>query len=80
MVTIDTISPSNSRQQARNGFLAGFVPRFTLSFSNPLAWIARRLELRRSRLDLLELSDDQLKDIGLSRSDAYREGLRSWWD
>jgi uncharacterized protein YjiS (DUF1127 family) len=32
---------------------------------------------RRSRLALLEMTDDQLKDIGISRSDAVREGLRS---
>ena len=35
------------------------------------------LERRRSRLALLEMTEDQLKDIGLSRADAEREGLRS---
>jgi uncharacterized protein YjiS (DUF1127 family) len=28
----------------------------------------------------LALSDDALKDIGLSRADAYWEGTRSFWD
>jgi len=42
--------------------------------------VERMLERRRSRLALLEMTDDQLKDIGVSRCDAYREGLRSFWD
>ena len=40
----------------------------------------RMLERRRSRMALLELNDDQLKDIGLSRADAWREGVRPFWD
>ncbi|WP_318011190.1 DUF1127 domain-containing protein [Mesorhizobium sp. ES1-1] len=38
------------------------------------------MDRRRSRLALLEMTDDQLKDIGLSRGDAYREGIRAFWD
>lgn len=38
------------------------------------------LELRNSRMALLELTDEQLKDIGISRGDAYREGIRSPWE
>ena len=37
------------------------------------------LERRRQRLALLELSDHMLKDVGLSRLDAYREGRKSFW-
>jgi len=37
-------------------------------------------EKRRSRVALLSLTDDQLKDIGLSRADAEREGLRNPWE
>lgn len=37
-------------------------------------------ERRRGRLALLEMTDEQLKDIGISRCDAHREGLRSLWD
>ena len=44
------------------------------------AWLAWRLQRRRSRLDLLELTDHQLKDLGLSRCDAHREGIRPFWD
>ena len=39
-------------------------------------WIGRQLERRRSRLALLEMTDEQLKDIGLSRGDAYSEFRR----
>jgi uncharacterized protein YjiS (DUF1127 family) len=42
--------------------------------------IDRMLERRRSRLALLEMTDEQLKDIGVSRCDAYREGIRPFWD
>ncbi|MCV9961983.1 DUF1127 domain-containing protein [Pararhizobium sp. BT-229] len=42
--------------------------------------LERQLELRRSRMALLEMSDDQLKDIALSRADAYREAHRRFWD
>ncbi|UVC13648.1 DUF1127 domain-containing protein [Mesorhizobium onobrychidis] len=38
------------------------------------------LDRRRSRLALLEMTDDQLKDIGISRCEAHREGLRPFWD
>ncbi|MFA6153849.1 MAG: DUF1127 domain-containing protein [Mesorhizobium sp.] len=38
------------------------------------------LDRRRSRLALLEMTDDQLKDIGISRCDAHREGIRALWD
>ncbi|GGD91489.1 hypothetical protein GCM10011390_07850 [Aureimonas endophytica] len=41
------------------------------------AWLRRTL-LRRSRRDLLDLTDDQLRDIGVSRPDALREAHRSF--
>lgn len=44
------------------------------------SWLERKLERRRSRIALLELSDDLLKDIGLSRADAHREAGRPFWD
>ena len=45
-----------------------------------LGWLEYRLEKRRSRRALLEMGDDQLKDIGLSRSDAHGEARRPFWD
>lgn len=38
-------------------------------------WHARRSERQR----LLRLDDSALKDLGLSRADAYREGLKPFW-
>jgi uncharacterized protein YjiS (DUF1127 family) len=37
------------------------------------------VERRRSRMALMELSDAQLKDIGISRSEAFREANRPFW-
>jgi uncharacterized protein YjiS (DUF1127 family) len=45
------------------------------AISGVFGWIGRQLDRRRVRLALLELSDEQLKDIGLSRGEAY--GLSS---
>ncbi|TPM36884.1 DUF1127 domain-containing protein [Mesorhizobium sp. B2-3-4] len=39
-------------------------------------WFTRQMEKRRSRLALLEMSDEQLKDIGLSRDQAHAEFRR----
>ncbi|QPC91008.1 DUF1127 domain-containing protein [Mesorhizobium sp. INR15] len=44
------------------------------------SWISLQLERRRSRRALLEMSDEQLKDIGLSRGEAYSESVRRLWD
>ena len=45
-----------------------------------LGWLEHQLERRRSRKALLEMSDEMLKDIGLSRSDADGEARRPFWD
>lgn len=42
--------------------------------------VLRWHELRRQRRALLELSDEVLKDIGISRADAMREAGRPFWD
>ena len=44
-----------------------------------MAMIEMAVERRRSRLALMELSDTQLKDIGISRSEAFREANRPFW-
>ncbi|WP_338531960.1 DUF1127 domain-containing protein [Nitratireductor thuwali] len=45
--------------------------------------IISRIELmaqrRRTRMALQELSDHQLKDIGISRADAFREAAKPFW-
>jgi len=50
------------------------------SVTSMLASLERRLEKRRSRMALLEMSDEQLKDLNLSRSDAVREAGHRFWD
>jgi len=44
------------------------------------AQIARWRKLHRERIELASLSDDALKDIGLSRADVYEEIDRPFWD
>lgn len=36
-------------------------------------------ERRRQRLDLLELDDDRLRDLGIGRCEAEREGRKPFW-
>ncbi|OHV84529.1 DUF1127 domain-containing protein [Rhizobium sp. LCM 4573] len=40
-------------------------------FRHLFAFLVQRFRRRRTRLALLELTEDQLKDIGLSRSETY---------
>lgn len=43
--------------------------------------IADRAEKRRSRATLRDLTDDQLRDVGLTRNDVRREIAKSFfWD
>jgi uncharacterized protein YjiS (DUF1127 family) len=48
------------------------------------AWLALALlrwrELARQRRRLLSLDDRMLKDIGITRAEAMREGTRPFWD
>lgn len=41
-----------------------------------LNWLSYRNMLRRTRLSLFELTDAQLRDIGLKRSEAEREARK----
>jgi uncharacterized protein YjiS (DUF1127 family) len=59
---------------------AGFVRRITVVIRSLAAMVDRMMMRRRTRLALLEMTDEQLKDIGVSRADAYREGSRPFWD
>ncbi len=42
-------------------------PRLLASLVTGFHWVARKIAERRNRSAVMELSDDQLKDIGLSR-------------
>jgi len=49
------------------------------SLLRTIEWVEGVFERRRSRHALLEMSDSQLKDIGLSRSEAFGEANRPFW-
>ena len=55
-----------------------------ISFSSALSGITSQIrrwrQLSRDRAELARLSDDCLRDIGLSRSDVRRECTRPFWD
>ena len=65
-----------NRRAERDGDLLSVLRRLGAVFAR----LEDRIEKRRSRQALLELSDYQLKDIGLSRADAFNEARRRFWD
>ena len=82
MDTIETIRyvgpafPARTDHRGRRSF----VGRLVLALRSIARQLNRMLERRRGRLALLEMTDDQLKDIGISRCDAHREGIRAPWE
>ena len=83
MDTIETISQTGAGlfgPAARPVGRGGFVSRIVRMVKSLGRWIDGLLERRRSRLALLDMADDQLKDIGISRCDAHREGIRPFWE
>ncbi|TIT79045.1 MAG: DUF1127 domain-containing protein [Mesorhizobium sp.] len=82
MDTIETIRYAGPefRSQAGSVVRGGFVGRLVLVIRSVAKQIDRILQRRRGRLALLEMTDEQLKDIGISRCDAHREGIRPFWD
>lgn len=81
MSTIDTI-PRAHKHDSDVGALnrATVWARLLAALSSAIYRLEDRFAKRRSRLALLELTDVQLKDIGLSRTDAHGEATRSFWD
>ena len=75
MSTIDHIRGTDHRDAVFGARRASTLVAAVLSMDR-----GSLLERRRSRLALLEMTDDQLKDIGVSRSEAYREANRPFWD
>lgn len=49
-------------------------------WKSAVAQVARWRKLRHQRVELATLSDDALKDMGLSRADIYEEVERPFWD
>lgn len=50
------------------------------AFVTAAAWPGRVLRVLRERRQLAMLDPSMLKDIGLSKADAYREWSRAFWD
>jgi len=44
------------------------------------AQLGRWRQLSKERAELARMSDDRLRDIGLSRADVLRESSRPFWD
>ena len=77
MSTMKTLSRSGSFGETASA--ASIGTRFLHTLGAAIDGLSAMMERRRSRLFLLEMTDGQLKDIGLSRADAEREGLRRPW-
>ena len=58
----------------------GFVLITKRPFSRLLQVVLRWQVLRHERLMLASMSDDALKDIGLSRADVEQESHRHFWE
>lgn len=70
MSTIQTMRREEARGQLRAG---AWLPPLASFWAS----LRKRRELRHTRLNLIELTDDQLRDIGITREAAEREALRS---
>jgi uncharacterized protein YjiS (DUF1127 family) len=79
MSATDTIQAEDeSRALGRRGQDVGTG--LSATMLRGVRWLERRFEKRRSRRMLLELTDYQLKDIGITRADAHGEASRRFWD
>ncbi|MDX8521426.1 DUF1127 domain-containing protein [Mesorhizobium dulcispinae] len=79
MNTIDTFRYDGAELRRPSG-RRRFIDRVVFVLGSLASQIGRMLERRRGRLALLEMTDEQLKDIGISRCDAHREGIRPFWE
>ena len=80
MDTSETIRCAGIELEPRASGRRGFVSRVVYVARSLARWIDALIARRRGRLALLEMTDEQLRDIGVSRCDAYREAIRPFWD
>ncbi|CDX11853.1 conserved hypothetical protein [Mesorhizobium sp. ORS 3324] len=82
MDTIETIRYAGPAFRSKTDPLThrGFVGRVMVVLHSLARQIDRMLQRRRGRLALMEMTDEQLKDIGVSRCDAHREAIRPFWE
>lgn len=80
MSAIDTIQKSLGGATAVAGPSASELTYKALTHIEGLfESLARAMEKRRTRRSLANLSDHQLRDIGVTRYEADREARRSFW-
>ena len=60
-------------------FAVSPAPRRLPGLGDLLDWSRRLADQARQRRRLLEMSDRQLADIGISRCDARVEAEKPWW-
>jgi uncharacterized protein YjiS (DUF1127 family) len=80
MGTINTIKDEAGAHLLARDAGTSFVRKLTAKFGGAVVRFGKQLEKRRSRMLLLELTDEQLKDIGISRAQAEGEAWRRFWD
>jgi uncharacterized protein YjiS (DUF1127 family) len=79
MVSIDTIISNGPVRNGDRTFAAtGAVP-IRLWLKAFVAAMRSRAAMQRTRMHLRELTDDQLRDIGVTREDACFEADKSAW-
>ena len=62
------------------GAMESTLDRSVRHLSRALAKLGRWHQLSKDRAELARMSDDRLRDIGLSRADVVRESARPFWD
>ena len=79
MSTTVTIERSRLGPTTRRSQQVGRLRKLATVLMRALQSLDTMLEKRRSRRVLMELTEYQLKDIGLSRLDAVNEAQRPFW-
>ncbi|UGX86964.1 DUF1127 domain-containing protein [Phyllobacterium meliloti] len=81
MSTIDAIE---RKCASSRGVKAVFLPKLphdrVTILRRIVAWMSKAAVKRRTRIELRELTKDQLKDIGMTPSQAWHESKRFFWD
>lgn len=81
MGTIDTNRiDSYSGQASPLSIVAGMVSKMIAAMNGFGQRFDEALARRDSRKTLMSLTDHELKDIGISRYDAFREANRPFWE
>lgn len=75
MSTIDTMQSSCGSRAPADEY-----PATNSTLMVMFNWLVTVLAKRSSRIHLSELSDDQLRDIGISKGEARQEVERPFWD